>query len=95
MFVVTVEFSVKPLHTDAFLKAVALQARHSLEKEKGCRRFDVAVNSQKHGRVFLYELYTDEAAFNAHLETGHFKNFEAAVRDLLESKTVETWNMIA
>jgi (4S)-4-hydroxy-5-phosphonooxypentane-2,3-dione isomerase len=41
--------------------------------------------------VFLYELYDDKAAFDAHLKTPHFLSFDARVRDWVERKAVGTW----
>jgi len=41
MFVVTVIFKVKQDVVEDFRKAVKQQAKNSLKKEKGCKRFDV------------------------------------------------------
>ena len=63
MYVVTVRFAIKPEFADAFLRAVQSNARTSLEREPGCHRFDVATGDAVHSDVFLYEVYTDRAAF--------------------------------
>ena len=39
-------------------------------------------------RIHLYEIYADEAAFKAHLETPHFKVFDRLAGPWLESKSV-------
>ncbi|MDD9878800.1 MAG: putative quinol monooxygenase [Magnetovibrio sp.] len=93
MHVITVIFTVKPEHVEAFDAAMAAQARNSVEREPGCHRFDVAKDPANPARTFLYELYTDEAAFRAHLETAHFKDFDATVRPWLVSKEVEAWRL--
>ena len=38
--------------------------------------------------MFLYEVYDDRAAFEAHLSMPHFKAFDAATADMIRSKTV-------
>lgn len=92
MFVVTVTFTVKEQHLDEFIVAVRQQAQNSLAREKDCHLFDVCVDGNNRKRIFLYEIYTDREAFDAHLETEHFLSFDALVQGWLEDKTVETWN---
>ena len=74
MFVVTVVFKVKKDVVEDFRKAVKQQAKNSLKKEKGCKRFDVCFDNDDPQRIFLYELYVDAAAFEQHTQTDHFKN---------------------
>ena len=40
-------------------------------------------------RVFLYEIYTDKAAFDAHLKTDHFLGFDQRAKNWLVQKK---WN---
>jgi quinol monooxygenase YgiN len=91
MFVVTVIFQVKDGQVEAFHEAVLQQAKNSLEKEEGCRRFDVCYDDARPHRVFLYELYDDATAFDRHRETEHFKNFRDISAPMLESRQLETW----
>ena len=39
-------------------------------------------------KVVLYEIYDDDAAFAAHMETPHFAAFRDAIADLEESRRV-------
>jgi quinol monooxygenase YgiN len=91
MFAVTVYFVVKEENIDDFDAAMKTQAVNSLTREVGCHHFDVCFDPSDRSRVFLYELYTDKAAFDDHLQTAHFLNFDATVKDWLISKTAETW----
>ena len=90
MYVVTVEFDVHPQHLAAFLPLMRENARLSRESEPGCRQFDVCTNTQWPHSVFLYELYDDRAAFDAHLASEHFKRFDAAVREMVVNKVVRS-----
>jgi quinol monooxygenase YgiN len=50
----------------------------------------VCVDPKDRTSVFLYELYDDRAAFDAHLATAHFKKFDPAVAPMLAAKAVRT-----
>lgn len=89
MYLVTVIFEVDPAHADAFGIRMAQQAADSLSREPGCSRFDVWTAPGNASRVFLYEIYDDAAAFAAHLESAHFRDFDAAVAPWVQTKTVE------
>ena len=94
MFVITVTFVVEDTRASTFREAVLLQAENSLQKEDGCHCFDVAQDGDDPTRFFLYELYTDRAAFDLHLATAHFKEFDTTVTPWLKSKEVHSWNLI-
>lgn len=91
MFVITVEFTVKAAHVADFRAAMLEQARNSLEKEHGCRQFDVCFDPKDDARVFLYEIYDNEAAFQEHLKSERFQEFDATVKDWTASKSVGAW----
>jgi (4S)-4-hydroxy-5-phosphonooxypentane-2,3-dione isomerase len=88
MYVVAVEFIIRPEALAAFMPLMLENARASRTDEPGCRQFDVCVDPKKPERIFLYELYDDRAAFDAHLATPHFKSFDAATAAMFAGKTV-------
>ena len=88
--VVAVVFRAKPAHRDEFRRAMIENATASRTREPGCRQFDVCTDPQDQTRVFLYELYDDRAAFDAHLATPHFKEFDRKTGAWLMSKTAST-----
>jgi autoinducer 2-degrading protein len=91
MYIVTVEFTVKPDRIAAFMPLMVENARASREREPGCRQFDVCVDPEAAHRVFLYEVYDDRRAFDTHLASAHFKTFDAAVGDMVAQKKVRTY----
>ncbi len=93
MYVVTVVFEIAAGSEEAFRSAVQQQAENSLTREAACRRFDVCFDPERKGRVFLYEIYDDRAAFDLHMASDHFADFDGKVADMVESKTVETWRL--
>ena len=91
MLVITVTFTVKPEHVEAFAAAMENQARASLENEAGCLQFDVCRDPDDPAVCFLYELYADKAAFDAHLASPHFRSFDATVAPWVASKAVTAY----
>ena len=89
MLVIWVEFIIKPGFETAFLDAVRVQAANSLEGEEGCTVFDVVRDPARADRILLYEVYHDAAAFDLHLATPHFANFDALVAQMVSAKKVE------
>lgn len=88
MQVLVVEFRIHPRHVESFARAIADNARASRETEPGCRQFDVCRDPADPTLFFLYELYDDEAAIQAHLATPHFRHMDAATASWVASKTV-------
>lgn len=95
MFAVCVTFQLNPGSADAFLPLMRQNASTSLQAEKGCHQFDVLTDVNKPNAVFLYELYTDKAAFDVHLASAHFQTFDAAATPMIATKDVQTWDTVA
>jgi len=87
-FVIIVDFRLKSGAQGAFRLLIDDNARASVREEPGCRRFDVVEPRGEPGRILLYEIYDDEAAFDAHCRTAHFARFDADSAPLVEEKTV-------
>ena len=94
MYVVTVEFVAKPERAEVFREAMVENARTSREHEPGCRQFDVCGDPADRSVVFLYEVYDDRAAFDAHCSSAHFLAFDDRVRDWVARKTVRIYEHI-
>ena len=95
MYVVTVVFVTVPDSVEVFHAAVIAQAENSLTRETGCQVFDVAIDPAHPEVVFLYEVYDDEAAFQVHLESDHFRDFDAKVQPMLQSKDVKIYGLLS
>ena len=94
MYVVLVEFTLHPEHAQAFIERVRQQARDSLREESECHVFDVCIDPEREDFVLLYEIYTDRNAFEVHLESAHFHDFDAAVKDWVSDKKVRIYNRL-
>jgi autoinducer 2-degrading protein len=74
---------------DRFMSLMAENAAASLRNEPGCRQFDVCIDVTNENRLFLYEVYDDDAAFTAHLASPHYKAFEAQTASMILRKDVQ------
>jgi (4S)-4-hydroxy-5-phosphonooxypentane-2,3-dione isomerase len=92
MLVVAVLYEIKPESREAFRDAILKNAAASLRDESECHRFDVSF-SPDGLRCFLYELYTDEAAFDSHRRTEHFAEFFQVAQEAAAGKRLETYAM--
>ena len=91
MYVVIVEFTIHAAHFEDFVARVRQQAEDSLRLESDCHQFDVCMNPEQGHRLLLYEVYTDRGAFDAHLASAHFHDFNASVRDWVSEKDISTY----
>lgn len=93
-YAVVVLFTIKPDALEDFIPLMRANAQTSLLEEVGCQQFDVATDPARPNEVFLYEVYSDRAAFEAHLASAHFKKFDLAVTDMIAAKDVRTYAQV-
>ena len=85
--VIAVDIVTKPGAAAAFSAVILTNARAS-RTEPGCRQFDVCTDPAAPDKVFLYEIYDDEAAFDAHMRAPHYLEFAAAAKPLNDTIAV-------
>ncbi len=86
---VLVEFGVRPEARESFQRLVLENAAASLENEPGCEQFDVLIPEDGQGGQFvLYEIYAGAEAFEAHLRSDHYLQFDKAAAPMALTKTV-------
>ena len=93
--VIAVVFVPKPAHRAEFRSAIIENATASRTLEPGCRQFDVCTDPTRPERVFLYELYDDAAAFDAHLAAPHYRAFAAATASMVVGRVLGRWQRAA
>lgn len=81
MYVIIVPIQIKEGHKQEFVEAMLDDAKGSLNNEPGCLRFDVVQDAGDPNRIWLYEVYVDEAAFQAHLQAPHFIKWRETVKE--------------
>lgn len=94
MYAVTVSLALVPDQMQDFLPLIRENAKISLSSEPGCRQFDICTDPGTPDLVFLYELYEDRAAFDAHLASTHFESFDSAAQAMIADKTVHCFERV-
>lgn len=92
-YVVSVVFVTKPEHRAEFRREMIANATASRTREPGCRQFDVCESAD--GEIYLYEIYDDEAAFQAHLATDHYKRFKATVAPWVDQQRIAKYRRLS
>lgn len=83
-----VQFDIKPDFVERFESALMQNAVTSLNEEPGCKFFDVCRDPADPTVFFLYELYENQEAIQAHMRSRHFLEFSELVKDWVSHKTV-------
>lgn len=73
--VLVVELETVAGKKDAFVARVLEHRNNVLSNEPGCLRFDVVASAEDAGKVFLYEVYADDAALETHANTSYMKRY--------------------
>jgi len=87
-YVITVDFYLHTGTLEPFLRLIKENAEKSLTDEPGCDRFDVLIEKGAPDHIVLYEIYKDRAAFDFHLKSRHFAQFNAASQRYVRDKKV-------
>ncbi len=94
MYAVSVVFSIKDEHIVAFRQLICEHATRTLEREKGCRQFDIGLSDASPKLVFLYELYDDKRAFDEHAASDYLAEFFSVANGWIESKDASRWEIV-
>ena len=81
MFVIIATIQIKPGYRDRFLESMLDDARGSVEVEPGCLHFSVTRDEADQDKIYLFEVYRDEKAFEVHKTMPHFTRWDATVKD--------------
>jgi len=92
-FVITVDFVLQQGAAEKFMPLIVDNANKSRTMEPGCERFDVLVSPADRNRVFLYEVYRDRNAFQEHLKTAHFLEFNSASAPYVKDKQIAEYTI--
>src|SRR5262245_19408502 len=89
-----VTFKCPPGQEAEFEKAFA-EARVFVKQEKGCIAWDLYKDQKQPGVYFVVELYTDQAAFDAHVANPVLKEFGPRLRPAMTERTVVIGDALA
>lgn len=94
LYINAVDLVIVPSEIDKFMEAVKENGANAV-KEPGCRFFNISVLQSNPNHVFLYEVYDNAAALEAHRQTPHFKKFAATTKDMVADRLVRPLTAVA
>jgi (4S)-4-hydroxy-5-phosphonooxypentane-2,3-dione isomerase len=94
VYINAVDLVVIPSEMPKFLEAIKENGANAV-KEPGCREFNITVLANNPNHVFLYEVYDNAAALDAHRQTEHFKKFQATTASMIVDRNVRAMSLIA
>lgn len=95
LYINAVDLDIKPGEMPKFLEAIKENGAASVKDEPGCREFNIVVSRTDPNHVFLFEVYDNEAAVQAHRNTEHFKKWVAATSSMIVGRSVRPMSSVA
>jgi len=95
MHVVVVFLEAERGRQDDLRMALIDYAQTVLEREPGCRRYDVCSDPVEGTSFLLYQIYDDQAAYLAHRELPHYAEFRVLADPWTRSRRVLTYEALS
>jgi quinol monooxygenase YgiN len=94
LYVNAVDLDIKPDDTEKFLAALRENGAGAVT-EPGCREFNIHTQASNPNHVFIYEVYDNAAALEAHRATDHYKKYAAATANMVAKREVRAMTSVA
>jgi (4S)-4-hydroxy-5-phosphonooxypentane-2,3-dione isomerase len=94
VYINAADLLIVPSEMAKFIEAIKENGANAV-KEPGCREFNISVLANRPNHVFLYEVFDNEAAFNAYRATEYFKKYQAATASMVADRNLRAMTPIA
>ncbi len=91
MFIVIVKIEVDSENERMFNMAAKKQAEVSLDREKGCLKFDICTDPRRRSNFLLMQEYHSNDAYDLHLMSDHHMTFDQITAPWVAMKSIEMW----
>jgi len=88
------EIEIEPEYIDEYLSILKEESRTSLELEPGVISIYPLYQKEKPTEIRILEIYADKKAYQAHLETPHFKDYKTTTLKMVKSLKLVDMNAI-
>jgi autoinducer 2-degrading protein len=95
LYVNAVDIDVVPGKIEDYLTAIKEVGAASIKSEPGCSEFDITVSQKDPNHLFIFEVYENAAAFDAHLKSDHYKKYAATAKDVVAKREVHSLSSVA
>jgi quinol monooxygenase YgiN len=80
------ELEIDPAQMEGFNAAIREEVKTSVRVEPDVLALYAVAEKDHPNRVRVFEMYTDEAAYQKHLQTPHFRKFRDATDKMVKSR---------
>ena len=95
LYINAVDIDVVPGQLENYLVAIKEVGAAAIKTEPGCSEFDVTVSQKDPNHLFIFEVYENAAAFDAHLKSDHYKKYAATAKDVVAKREVHSLFSVA
>jgi (4S)-4-hydroxy-5-phosphonooxypentane-2,3-dione isomerase len=86
-YVQLVDYEIASAALERFIEALKENGAATI-KEAGCLQFDFSQSASNPNQLFIYEVYENEAAVQAHRNSDHFKKYVSATKDMAVNRQI-------
>src|SRR3954467_14471988 len=76
---------IDPAQLDAYKAALHEEVEIALRVERGVLRLEAMAEKENPAHITLVEVYADEAAYQAHLQSPHFLRYKTGTKEMVKS----------
>ena len=87
-FVRLAEIDIDPAQREAFISAVKEEMDESVRVEPGVLALYAVAEKDDPSRLRFFEIYADEAAYDRHRQSPHFRKYRATTEPMIRSRTL-------
>jgi quinol monooxygenase YgiN len=85
-FVRIAELDIDPAQLECYKAAVKEEMETSVRVEPGVLAIYAVAEKDNSSKLRFFEMYANEAAYNAHRESAHFKKYVQTTKDMIISR---------
>lgn len=89
------KIEVDPAQLEQYNAALKEQMTTAIKVEPGVLTYYAVADKADPSHITILEIYADTAAYQAHIQTPHFKKYKAAVQNMVKKLELEDVNLIA
>ena len=95
LYINAVNIDVVPGQIENYLAAIKEVGAAAIKTEPGCSEFNITVSQKDPNHLFIFEVYENAAAFDAHLKSDHYKKYAATAKDVVTKREVHSLSSVA
>lgn len=88
------KITVDPAQLDQYQAALKEQMTTAIAVEPGVLSYYAVSDKKDASHITIFEIYADSTAYQAHIQTPHFKKYKETVKDMVKSLYLEDVDLI-